>query len=181
MFSLTDHEIYIVTARHEERENGQIATWIMPATLVPDRLRIAAILSPQHYTASLIRQSGRFTVNLLAEGQHELVPLFGLVSGRDIDKFDGMELLRTRNGLPVIPGACGWAECAVVSSLDSGDRVVYLADVAEHSVDMTKIPLRKREAFARLDPDVRELLEEKQRRDGERDRALSKLFISTAS
>jgi flavin reductase (DIM6/NTAB) family NADH-FMN oxidoreductase RutF len=57
IFSLTDHEIYVVTARHEGRDSGQIATWIVPATLVPDRPRIAVIISPQNFTHGLIAAS----------------------------------------------------------------------------------------------------------------------------
>jgi flavin reductase (DIM6/NTAB) family NADH-FMN oxidoreductase RutF len=176
IFSLTNHELYIVTARHDGRENGQIATWIMPATLVPERPRIVAVLSPNNFTHTLIHSAGRFVLNMLADGQHDLVPLFGLVSGKDFDKFDGMELQRTASGLPVLPGTCGWAECVVVSSSDGGDRMVYIADIVEQNVVPGKTPLRKNEAFARIPEDLRQLLEEKHRRDGTRDSGLIRDF-----
>ena len=171
---MTNHEIYVVTARHEDRENGQIATWIMPATLVPDSPRIVAILSQKNFTHSLIRHSGRFALNMLAEGQHDLVPLFGLVSGLEIDKFDGMELHRTSGGLPIIPGTCGWAECTVIASHDGGDRMIYIADIVEQNLVSSRKPLRKQDAFDALPADIRLLLEEKHRLDGQRDSGLIK-------
>ncbi len=176
MFSLTNHEIFVLTAHHEGRDNGQVATWIMPATLVPDHPRIAAILSPQNYTHELIALSGRFILHMLAAGQHQLLPRFGLHSGRDRDKFEGMNVWRTPTGLPVIEGCCGWAECRIVTSLNAGDRIVYLADIIAQELQAGCTPLRKRDAFAVQPEDVRIALEEKHRIDGERDRAFIRTF-----
>lgn len=176
IFSLTDHEIYVVTARHEGRDSGQVATWILPATLVPDRPRVAIVLSPRNFTHGLIAASGRFVLNLLAEEQHALVPLFGLHSTRDIDKFADIQVERTSSGIAVLPGSCGWAECDIVSSMDLGDRIVYAADVVEQRVRPGAVPLRKRAAFALQPEDVRLRLEEKHRVDGARDCAFMKRF-----
>jgi flavin reductase (DIM6/NTAB) family NADH-FMN oxidoreductase RutF len=172
IFSLTNHELYIVTAAHDGAENGQIATWIMPATLARDLPRVAAILSQQNHTHALIASSGRFLLNMLADNQVDLVPMFGLVSGRDFDKFDELLVERTASGLPIIPGTCGWAECVIVSSHDLGDRVLHIADVVDQRVTPERSPLRKDDAFARLPADFRHLLEEKHVRDGDRDSGL---------
>ncbi len=172
IFSLTDHDLYVVTAHHNGRDNGQIATWIMPATLVPDHPRILAVLSPQNFTHSLIAPTQRFAISMLCEEQYDLVPRFGLHSGRDGDKFDGVDIGRTASGLAVLTGGCGWADCVIVQSMDAGDRMLYLADIVEQQVYTNRRPLRKQAAFALQPADVRAQLEEKHRRDGERDRAL---------
>jgi flavin reductase (DIM6/NTAB) family NADH-FMN oxidoreductase RutF len=176
IFSLTNHEMFVVTARHQLRENGQIATWIVPATLVPDTPRIVAVLSPRNFTHTLIENSGRFVVNMLADEQSDLVPLFGLVSGNEIDKFDGLDIRRTSSGLPVLPDTCGWAECVIITMIDSGDRRIYLADIVEQHLHPGKTPLRKTEAFSHQPPDIRHLLKEKHRLDGIRDTLLQKKF-----
>lgn len=176
MFSLTDHEIYVVTARHEGRDSGQVATWIMPATLVPDRPRIAAVISPQNFTHGLIAASGRFVLNMLSEEQHALLPQFGLHSSREYDKFDGVAYRRSASGIPVLDGSCGWAECRIVASMDLGDRIIYVADVEEQQIVPGLRPLRKREAFALQPEAVRLRLEEKHRVDGARDGAFIKRF-----
>ncbi|MBR9979190.1 MAG: flavin reductase [Bacteroidetes bacterium] len=174
IFSLTDHEIYLVTAQNEGQDGGQIATWVMPATLVPDHPRMTILLSPMNFTQGLIAGSGRFVVHLLSEEQHELLPLFGLYSMRDRDKFADISFERGEHGIPLLPGSCGWAVCHVVASLDLGDRILYVADIESQEVATNRRPLRKREAFALQPPELRRLLEEKHRVDGLRDRTLIK-------
>ncbi len=169
IFSLTDHELYVITARDGERVNGQIATWIIPATLVPGHPRIVAVISPRNYTHELIATARRFVVNMLAEDQSDLVPPFGLYSGKDHNKFEGMKTLTTGSGIPILTNTCGWAECCIIGEMNGGDRMIYLADIVDHFVDPTRRPLRKCEAFAKVSPEIRGLLEEKQRLDGIRD------------
>lgn len=176
IFSLTDHDIFVLTARDDGRDSGQIATWIMPATLVPDHPRVAVVISPQNFTHSLLASSGRFVLNLLSEEQHELVPLFGLHSTRARNKFAGLDIARSPEGMIVLPGTCGWAECRVVASLDLGDRIIYAADILAQEVYPGRRPLRKHEAFALQPDDVREQLEAKHRSDGARDRGLLRNF-----
>ncbi len=176
IFSLTDHEVYVVTARDGERDSGQIATWIMPATLVPDRPRVAVVISSQNFTHSLLAVSGRFVLNLLSDEQHALLPLFGLYSSREVDKFADMQVQRSPEGMIVLPDTCGWAECRIVSQLDLGDRIIYVADVTAQEIFPGRRPLRKKEAFALQTPEVRARLEEKHRTDGARDRVFMKQF-----
>ena len=176
MFSSTNHEIRVLTARHDGRENGQVATWIMPATLVPDRPRVAAVLSPQNFTHELIRESGRFVLHLLSSEQHALLPLFGASTGREVNKFEGLDISRSASGIPVIEGCCGWAECRITRSMDLGDRVVYAAEILEQQLFPGREPLRKKEAFAAQPEHIRKQLEEKHRVDGERDRGFLRTF-----
>ena len=171
-FEHTDHEVFVVTAAHGGREGGQIATWVMPGSLISDQPRVVAVLSPLNATFDLIWPSRRFAVALLAEDQLALLPHFGLRSGRELDKLAGLTLHRTASGLPVPAGCCGFADCRVVDSLDGGDRVICLADVIEQGVDPARRPLRLREALRRLPADQRQALLEKRARDGELARGL---------
>jgi flavin reductase (DIM6/NTAB) family NADH-FMN oxidoreductase RutF len=171
-FEHTDHEVFVITAAHEGREGGQIATWVLPGSLIPDQPRVVAVLSPLNATFDLIWQSRRFAVTLLDEEQVELLPHFGLRSGRELDKLAGVPLHRTASGLPVPAGSCGFADCRLVSSLDGGDRMICLADVVEQRVAPAARPLRLREALRRLPADQRQALIEKRAREGELARAL---------
>jgi flavin reductase (DIM6/NTAB) family NADH-FMN oxidoreductase RutF len=177
IFSLTNHEVYIITARDNLCENGQIATWILPATLASGAQRVIAVLSPKNYTHDLIVKSRRFVLHMLAEEQYKLLPLFGLMSGRAVNKFKGMALTRTRTGLPVLPDTCGWMECCIVAGIDSGDRMIYLADVVEQHSETFRTPLRKKEAFIKQSDEDRKRLEEKYLEDGLRDAELLRIFI----
>ena len=168
--------MFVITARHQHRENGQIATWIVPATLVPDSPRVVTRMFHIRTGLRPCENRGRFVINMLADEQADLVPLFGLVSGNEIDKFDGLAIGRTATGLPFLPGICGWAECAIIAMIDSGDRRIYLADVVEQRVNPGKVPLRKADAFSRQPADILRLLQEKHRLDGIKDALLQKKF-----
>jgi flavin reductase (DIM6/NTAB) family NADH-FMN oxidoreductase RutF len=176
IFHLTNQDVYVITAFHEGQVSGQVATWVMLATLVPDHLRVIASLSPFNFTYELIQPSQRFVVNLLAEGQHDWVPRFGLYSSRDIDKFAGIELSYTRNGIPILPGTCGWAECQIQHHIETGDRVICIADVGAQKVYPEHRPLCKRQAFAALPAEVMQSLAEKRNQDIVRDRVVLKPF-----
>ncbi|MBI4211406.1 MAG: flavin reductase [Deltaproteobacteria bacterium] len=176
LLSFCSHEIFLVTASHEGRDSGFIATWIMPATLVPDRPRIVGVFSPQNFTFNLLQQSKKFIVHLLAEDQVDLLPHFGLTSSRNLNKFEGMDVQRSAHGIPIISGTCGYMECQLVDQLDSGDRIICLADVTKEDVDATKKPLRKETAFETLSPEIVQKLIEKRIVDGQRDRQFIKRF-----
>ncbi len=172
IFSLVNHEVYVLTARHEGRENGQIATWVMPATLARGFARVSAVVSRRNYTHGLLAASGRFALSMLATDQLALLPHFGLLSGHEQDKMAGVPIQRTPGGLPVIEGCCGWVECEVMDRLEGGDRVIYLADVTASEVNQGCEPLCKADAFARLPEQERRQLQQKRVDEGERDRGL---------
>jgi flavin reductase (DIM6/NTAB) family NADH-FMN oxidoreductase RutF len=179
LFGQTDHEIYLITASDAGQENGMIATWLMPATLVPDRPRLVAAISVANVTHRMIDKSRRFCVQLLAEDQLDLVPRFGLFSARERDKLAGLDLGRSPAGLPLIQGICAYADCAVVDQMESGDRTVFLADMTFQDYVNNKAPLRKRAAFSRLPAKTVMALLEKRLQDGERDAKLIKRFRTT--
>lgn len=174
IFHLTNHEIYVLTAADQGQVSGQVATWMMLTTLVPDQMRIVASISPTNFTHQLIQQSHWFVVNLLAEDQYEWVARFGLHSSRERDKFADMTLQYTGHGIPILPGTCGWAECRVGQQIDLGDRTLYIADLIEQQVVPGRQPLRKLTAFAKLPPEILQALTDKRDRDAERDRTLIK-------
>ncbi len=176
IFSLTDHEIYAITAKHNNSSSAMIATWVIPATLVATRPRIVAAISSQNYTYQLIRKSKQFACQLLSENQFELVTKLGLYSGSVKNKLDDMETSDTARGNTVIKGTCGWCDCRVIDMMDSGDRMIILADVLDSVVKKNHTPLRKKQAFEKLSAKDRELLLEKRENDAKRDAKLIKLF-----
>jgi flavin reductase (DIM6/NTAB) family NADH-FMN oxidoreductase RutF len=169
ILSLTNHEVYTVSAQYLGEANGQIATWIIPASLAAGETRILVCISKFNYTYEFIRQSGRFAVAMLAEAQSDLVPLFGLYSGRDKDKLSGIDIETTPSGIPVPAGTCGWIDCTIREHMDTGDRMIYLAEGTASQLYAGCKPLRKQEAFAALPEDIRDSLIEKQLKDGKRD------------
>lgn len=128
---LLDREIWLVTATHQERRGGLIATFVNNASIVPEAPRMLVGIAKQHHTWGLIEASRAFTLHLLDESQLDWVWRFGLESGNASDKFADM------------PALCPVAvlECRVEASLDTGDRTVYVAEVAAGRLEKPTSPL----------------------------------------
>ncbi len=178
IFNLTNPEIYVITAAHDGLMSGQITTWVTLGSLVPEHLRVVTVISPRNFTFALIQKSRHFVVNLLAEGQQDWLPLFGLQSTREIHKFDGILTETTATGIPILPQTCGWAECQVVQAVDLGDRHVIIADILHHELNGSRKPLRRIEAMAALSSEVGQALAQKRVLDIECDRALMNAYQS---
>ena len=159
IFSLTNHEVFLITASHDDEHSGFIATWVLPASLLPGTPRMMCLVSPLNYTWELIQKSGTFVLHLLDEHQLELLPSFALKSGKDTDKFKGVDWRQEKEG-PIITGACGYATCKLTKTFDIGERIVVVGDVVKHFVDPQKNPLTKREAFDRLPEQTAQELKE---------------------
>ncbi|MEZ6064445.1 MAG: flavin reductase family protein [Planctomycetaceae bacterium] len=134
LFRLLDREVWIVTASTETSRGGLVATSVMQASIVPDEPRVVVGIARQHATWSLIEASGVFALHLIAPDRIDLAERFGLHSGREIDKFAGLELLDGQCDPPILAASVAWLRCEVESGWDSGDRTFYLAAVTAQMV-----------------------------------------------
>jgi flavin reductase (DIM6/NTAB) family NADH-FMN oxidoreductase RutF len=139
-----DREVWLVTARSGEKRSGLIATYVGQVSLVPDQPRVSVCLSQQHHTHDLIDASGCFAMHLLSEENLELVWRFGLVTGRNHDKFAGLETTTGATGSLLLGCTIGWLECAVEARLDIGGRTLFVAGVMEGQVNHFAQPLTAR-------------------------------------
>jgi flavin reductase (DIM6/NTAB) family NADH-FMN oxidoreductase RutF len=141
LFACLDREVWLVTARAGGRRGGLIATFVSQASLPPDLPRVAVGIAKQHHTWGLIEQSARFALHLLREANLELVWRFGLRTGRDGDKFDGLAFSDSEGGCPLLAETAGWLDCRVEASLDTGDRTLFVAEVTQGLVTNFAPPL----------------------------------------
>lgn len=145
---LIDRELWLVTAEHEGQRGGLIATFVSNASIVPELPRMLVGLAKQHYTHGLIEASRAFTLQLLDESHFEVVWRFGLQSGHKADKFVDLPQFD-----PV-----AWLKCRVESSMDTGDRTVYLAEVLDGKLEKQSPPLTLKRLLQLAPPErLREL------------------------
>ena len=166
LFAQTDRELWLVTAAAGTRRSGFISTSVNQASIVPDLPRVTLGVARQHYTWELIEASQAFAVHLLGEEHLEWVWRFGLRSGRDGDKLDGMAYKAGTTGSPVVTGALGWLDCRVETQMEIGDRTVYLAEVLDGRLLQTRAPLTQRQLLQRAPADRLRELKEAMARDG---------------
>jgi len=161
LFARTDRELWLLTAAAAGRGGGLIATFVSQASIVPDLPRVLVGLAKQHHTHGLVEASGAFALHLLGEKQLDWVWRFGLCSGRDVDKFDGLAVTARATGSPLLSDALGWLDCRVEARLDTGDRTVCLAEVVRSQVGGSAPPLTMSRMLALAPPDrLKELLEQ---------------------
>src|SRR6478609_10965789 len=89
---LIDRELWIITAASGGRRGGLLATWVSAASIDPERPILLAGIGPNHFTAELVQSSRAFAAHLLRPDQIELAWNFANGSGRDRDKFAGLEV-----------------------------------------------------------------------------------------
>jgi flavin reductase (DIM6/NTAB) family NADH-FMN oxidoreductase RutF len=141
------HGVYVVTARHEERQNGMTAAWVSQVSFRPPLVMVS--IAPERYTHELIERSGHFAVNALHEGQTELARGFGFRSGRKTDKLAGVPHHAAANGSPVLDEALAYLECRVVDRVTAGDHTLFLGEVVGGDVlnDREPLPFRWADYF----------------------------------
>ncbi len=167
-----DKALYVVTTRHHGSTSGMIVTWVTSASLIPERKRVVLVVSPHHATTQMLLQSRTFVLHQLARAQVHLVPTFGLFSSREVDKFAQLAVHLDDRGIPILSGTCGWVRGNVSAHIDGGDRFIVLAEVDTEEVTTNTQPLFVRDLAHTLPGDMLKQLEEKYRRDVERDRTL---------
>ncbi len=122
--------MFVVTTRKGEVINGQTCNTLFQVT--SDPARIAFALNHNNYTHDLVKDSGVLTVNVLGRGNMGLVKQFGFKSGRNTNKFEGIEYSPApKTGCPILSGSVGYLECRLVEgqALDVGTHTLFVADV----------------------------------------------------
>jgi 3-hydroxy-9,10-secoandrosta-1,3,5(10)-triene-9,17-dione monooxygenase reductase component len=102
-------------------------------------------------TWPLMRPSGHFAVNVLAEGQTALCLQF---ARHGIDRFADVDWRDSGRGNPLLKGVLAWLECEMLDEHDAGDHTIVVAAVHELEGTTGTGPLiffRGRYARLRLD------------------------------
>jgi flavin reductase (DIM6/NTAB) family NADH-FMN oxidoreductase RutF len=169
LFERVDREVWIVTAAHQGRRAGLVATFVAPASIVPEVPRVVAGIAKTHETWKLIDGSGAFAVHLLEESQAELVWRFGLQSSRDVDKFAGLQVDTAATGSPILHDALAWLDCRVETRMETGDRTVFLGEVLDGNSRSDCRPLMLHQLLALAPPEHKQTMREQLNADASLD------------
>jgi flavin reductase (DIM6/NTAB) family NADH-FMN oxidoreductase RutF len=171
LFDNIDRIVWLVTARAGTRCGGFIATFVNSASLVPKLPRVLIAVAKHHHTWTLIEESGAFALHLLGEQNLDLVWRFGLQSGAQVNKFEGLATTLGATLSPLLPDTLAVIECRVENRMDVGDRTVYVAEVvsAERRSDAAPLTEKRMRTLAPAQK-VREL-DRRQENDIESDTA----------
>lgn len=126
--------LFLISTRENDRDNACIGNVLAQVASSP--LRVALSISKRNFTCETIERTGRFNASALTvEAPFSLYERFGFQSGRDVDKFAGLETVRSANGLVYEPRfANAYLSCNVVESIDLGSHRLFVVDVEEAEV-----------------------------------------------
>ncbi len=94
--------LYVVTSNDGKKDNGLIVNTVTQVTNTPNR--IAVTINKENYSHHIIKQTGIMNINCLTvDAPFAVFEKFGFMSGRNVNKFEGCDLLRSDNGLVFLP------------------------------------------------------------------------------
>ncbi len=128
-FHNLSYGVYIISSLDGSRATGCVANSVMQITSSP--ATIAVSINHDNFTNNCIEASGKFAVSILSETSNpELIGRFGFHSGRDMDKFEGIDSVQ-KEGLSVISDACGYLVCNVINKMETSTHTVFLGEVVD--------------------------------------------------
>jgi 3-hydroxy-9,10-secoandrosta-1,3,5(10)-triene-9,17-dione monooxygenase reductase component len=95
------------------------------ASLSLDPLLALVCFDERSRTLPIVRETGRFGINVLAVGQEELAARF---AGKEEAKFDDVPHT-LHDGIPVLEGALAWIGCTLQELLPGGDHTIGIGAV----------------------------------------------------
>ncbi len=131
-FRQLSYGVYVVSTWDKGRATGCTANSAMQIT--SDPATVAVSINHDNYTNQCIRETGKFAVSVLGEHSDPgIIGTFGFRSGRDQNKFDGVEQV-VKGYLPVVADACAYIVCEVIDRMETSSHTVFLGRVTDAGI-----------------------------------------------
>ncbi|MGV9316559.1 flavin reductase family protein [Streptomyces sp. NPDC003691] len=135
--------VAVVTTQSPEGPHGMTLNSLLSVSLAPPTLLIS--LKRGSRTAEIIQRTGRFTVNVLAAGQHALADRFTRRRAFGAEEFTGVHHRPSPDGAgPELTGAAAVLTCRTTRRIEVADHTLIVAAVTtahRPSTDDPRAPL----------------------------------------
>jgi flavin reductase (DIM6/NTAB) family NADH-FMN oxidoreductase RutF len=111
------------------------------SSLSIDPLLVLVCLADSNRLPSMIEQSQRFAVSILAEGQDAISAFFSKSGREPVKAFEEFGTIEWKTGSPIIQGAVAHLDCEVEKLVHGGDHTIAIGRVVGAAFDATKMPL----------------------------------------
>lgn len=118
--------VVVITTSHDSTAHGATVSAVSSLSLDPPMLLVC--LHAGSGTQEAVRLSGRFAVNILAEGQGWLAERFARPAA-GTDKFEGVPYRTGYTGVPLLVDSLAVIECEVAEAVTGGTHRVFLGRV----------------------------------------------------
>jgi flavin reductase (DIM6/NTAB) family NADH-FMN oxidoreductase RutF len=122
--------LYVLTSVAGDERGGMLVTWVMQASFDPPLVAVA--MQNTSHTYTVIKRSGTFALNFMADEQRKEAGAFGQEYAKVGDKF-GKFAHRpgAATGSPILDDALGYLECRVKGWLAGGDHDIAVAEILD--------------------------------------------------
>jgi flavin reductase (DIM6/NTAB) family NADH-FMN oxidoreductase RutF/rubredoxin len=134
--------LYVVCSRKGDKFNGQIANTVFQVCSEPPIIAVA--INRQNLTHDYIMESKVFTVSVLAQDTPlNFIGGFGFKSGREVDKFQGVNYKLGETKVPIVlDNTLAYFEAKVLNHVQVGTHTIFVgelvgADVLKEGEPMT--------------------------------------------
>jgi 3-hydroxy-9,10-secoandrosta-1,3,5(10)-triene-9,17-dione monooxygenase reductase component len=117
--------VAVITSAGPSSAGGMTANAICSLSLDP--LLALVCFENRARTLPIVRDSGRFGVNVLSAEQESLAGVFASKLP-EAEKLDGVAH-RFEHGVPIIEGSIAWAACTLRELLPGGDHTIGIGEV----------------------------------------------------
>ena len=134
-----DHEVFrevfgrfatgvaVITGAGPSGSGGMTANALCSLSLDP--LLALVCFENEARTLPIVREAGRFAVNVLSAEQEHLAGVFASKLP-EAEKLEGVEH-SYRSGVPIIDGVLAWAACELRQLIAGGDHTIAIGEVLE--------------------------------------------------
>ena len=133
-FFKLSYGLYVVCSSCDGKESACIANTFVQVTSEPARVCIT--LNKNNYTTSLIENSCVYNVGVLLDDiDMDVIRRFGFQSGKDVNKFDGIDYeVDCQNIKQITEGIAASFSVKVISMTDVGTHIMFVGDVIDCKV-----------------------------------------------
>ena len=117
--------VAVITSAGADGSGGMTANALCSLSLDP--LLALVCFENGARTLPIVRESGRFAVNVLGAGQEELARVFASKLPES-EKLQGVAH-RIEQGVPIIEGSLAWAICSLRELIAGGDHTIAIGEV----------------------------------------------------
>lgn len=126
----------MVTCRDQGKDNVLTIAWTGTICTNPPMTYIS--VRPERYSYDMIKNSGEFVINLTTKDLAKATDFCGVRSGKDLDKFQEMKLVKEEAQVvnaPVLSASPVNIECKVEDIIPLGSHHMFVARVVNIMVD----------------------------------------------
>jgi flavin reductase (DIM6/NTAB) family NADH-FMN oxidoreductase RutF len=117
--------VAVITSATPTAEGGMTANAVCSLSLDP--LLALVCFENNARTLPIVREAGRFGVNVLGAHQEEVARVFAS-KVPESEKLDGIGH-RYQDGVPIIEGALSWVVCSLRELIAGGDHTIAIGEV----------------------------------------------------